>query len=93
MCPLLPGQPGELGRHPRVTNTASAECSVGEHCVPKELPKGTGCRGSGGGKRGVSGRPSEKRQDSYHISAMIGFGLEERKECSWGDQPSRFAWN
>lgn len=63
MCPLLPGQPGELGRHPRVTNTASAECSVGEHRVPKELPKGTGCRGSGGGKRGVSGRPSEKRQD------------------------------
>ena len=27
------------------------------------------------------------------LSTMIGFGLEERKESSWGDQPSGFAWN
>ena len=53
MCPLLPGQPGELGRHPRVKNTACTECSVEGHRVPKELPKGDWVRGVGGGSGGV----------------------------------------
>lgn len=73
-------------------NTASTECSVEEHRVPKELPKGTGC-GGWGEVEGCQEGLRKRGKTGSKLSTMIGFGLEERKESSWGDQPSGFAWN